>query len=221
MPAPEKSRIVVLHLTKFSDHGVVLHTIDSLGGRRSYLVRGLKRGSAVAAFHPLNILDIYSSQSPKSSMAFLREWEPVSQMPGLRGDMAKRSVAMFLSEVLYRSFTSEMADEALFQWLCEAVLLLDGAPGSVANFHLWFLAGYAVKLGFMPGETVEPQGLFDPRGDTLFHRLLESPFEDAMAIPLSSERRRDFSRSMLRYLSWHLGVNIEARSLEVLHEVLG
>ena len=104
---------------------------------------------------------------------------------------------------------------------CEAVLLLDGAPGSVANFHLWFLAGYAVKLGFMPGETVEPPGLFDPRGDTLFHRLLESPFEDAMAIPLSSERRRDFSRSMLRYLSWHLGVNIEARSLEVLHEVLG
>ena len=220
MPAPAKSRIVVLHLTRYSDHGVVLHTIDSLGGRRSYLVRGLKRSGASAAFHPMNILDVVSSQGAKSSMAYLKEWEPVGQMPGLRGDIAKRSVALFLSEVLYRSFTSEMADEALFDWLCEAVVLLDGAGCSIANFHLWFLVGYAVKLGFMPGEAIEPPGMFDPREEALFQELLRLPFEEAMAVPLSAARRQDFARRMLQYLSWHLGANIEARSLDVLHEVL-
>ena len=40
MPSLEKSRLIVLHLTKYSDAGVVLHTVDSQYGRRSFLVRG-------------------------------------------------------------------------------------------------------------------------------------------------------------------------------------
>ena len=150
MPSPGTSRIVVLHLTKYSDHALILHTVDAVAGRCSYLVRGIKRGNAVAAFHPLSLLDIVSSASPKSSLAYLREWEPVRPLHAIRSDRAKSSVAMFLSEVLYRSFTNELSDPQFFDWLCEAVCALETAEGSIANFHLWFLVSYAVQMGFMP-----------------------------------------------------------------------
>jgi len=41
-----------------------------------------------------------------------------------------------------------------------------------------------------------------------------------MAIPLSAARRQVFLRKMLQYLSWHLGVTLDAKSLDVLHTVL-
>ena len=220
MPSVAKSRIVVLHLTKYSDHSLILHTVDSAAGRRSFLVRGLKRSNAVALFHPLSLLDVVSGESPKSSLAWLREWEPAASLPGLRGDRTKAAIAMFLSEVLYRSFTTELADLSLFDWLCDAIVRLDAAEGSVANFHLWFLVGYAVQLGFMPGEAIEPAGMFSPDDAALFQQILHASFEETMAIPLSATRRQAFARRMLQYLSWHLGTTLDARSLDVLHAVL-
>ena len=92
MPSPEKSRILVLHLTKYSDHALILHTIDSAAGRRSFLVRDIKRGNAVAVFHPLSMLDAVSAESPKSTLAWLREWEPAVALPGIRGDQLKAAV---------------------------------------------------------------------------------------------------------------------------------
>ena len=106
MPSVAKSRLVVLHLTKYSDHALILHAVDSLSGRRSFLVRGLKRGNATAAFHPLSVLEVVSGESPKSSLAWLREWEPAAALHAIRSDRVKASVAMFVSEVLYRSFTN-------------------------------------------------------------------------------------------------------------------
>ena len=220
MPSVAKSRIVVLHLTKYSDHSLILHTVDSAAGRRSFLVRGLKRSNAVALFHPLSLLDVVSGESPKSSLAWLREWEPAASLPGLRGDRTKAAIAMFLSEVLYRSFTTELADLSLFDWLCDAIVRLDATEGSVANFHLWFLVGYAVQLGFMPGEAIEPSGLFPAEDAALFQQILHAPFEDTMAFPLSAAKRQAFARRMLQYLSWHLGTTLDARSLDVLHAVL-
>lgn len=221
MSSVVKTRVVVLHLTRYSDHALILHCIDAQAGRRSFLVRGLKRGSAVAAFHPLSLLDVVAAESPKSELAWLREWEPALPLHGLRQDRNKSSLAMFLSEVLYRSFTRELADPRIFAWLCEAVGLLETREGSVANFHLWFLVAYAVQLGFMPGETIEPSGIFSPEETALFYQILRNSLGETLAIPLSAGRRQAFSRKMLQYLSWHLGVTLDARSLDVLHAVLG
>ena len=62
----------------------------------------------------------------------------------------------------------------------------------------------------------------DPsRGDnlTLLRQLTAKPFAEAMAIPLSGARRRDFCDSMVRYISYHLGINLHLRSLDVLHDL--
>ena len=126
MSSVEKSRIVVLHLTKYSESSVVLHAIDALSGRRSFLVRGLKKNRGVlAAFHSLSLLDVVGGESPKSSMAYLREWTLTRPLHGIRSDLVKGSVAMFISEVLYRSLTNEQTDPQLFGWLCDVVRTLD------------------------------------------------------------------------------------------------
>lgn len=221
MSVTTKSRLIVLHLTKYSDSSAVMHAVDSVGGRKSFLVRGLGKKRQSADFHPLNILDVVSAESPKSSLAVLREWEPVASLERIRSDIYKSSQAIFLSEVLYRSLRTEETDEKLFDWLCAAVASLETCEGSVANFHLWFLVSYIVKLGFKPAsaQEMEPKGLFGERDGELLFTIMQSPLEDTLALPLSGSRRQAFAQTAMRYLSYHLGADLTIRSLPVLHEL--
>ncbi len=278
MALTQQSRIIVLHLTKYGDSSLVVHAIDSVRGRCSYMLRGAGRSKhvTVGALHNLAVLDIVSVESPKSLMAYLKEYEPAMPLTSLRSDIVKSSIALFISELLYRTIVEQNSDDRLFAWLCHAIALLDatgrtdpaasslsegptpaGTPASagsptpagnpapatsVANFHLWFLAGLCTALGFGPSQNGDFDGseylqsakltaspafgskaaATDPsRGDnlTLLRQLTAVPFAEAMAIPLSGARRRDFCDSMVRYISYHLGINLRLRSLDVLHDL--
>lgn len=220
MPSAEKSRLIVLHLTKYSDSSAIIHAVDSLYGRRSLFVRGIRNGKRPSAdFHPLNLLDAVTTQTPKSSLAYLKEWKPVVPLDTLRSDIFKSSIALFISEVLFRSLRTEDSDQSLFEWICDAVVRLEAAEGSVANFHLWFLVAYCAKMGFRPDGAVEPAGIFSTGEEELFSRILRSSLEQTLKIELSASRRQSFSKKMMQYLSYHLGAEINVRSLDVLHGI--
>ena len=240
MALTQTSRIIVLHLTKYGDSSLVVHTIDSVRGRCSYMLRGAGRSKhvTVGAFHNLAVLDIVGVESPKSSMAYLKEYEPAMPLDSLRSDVVKNSIALFISELLYRTIVEQNCDDRLFAWLCDAIARLNALEsGAVANFHLWFMAGLCTVLGFSPSQTGDFDGseylqsakltgdrpaTSDPsRGDnlTLLRQLTAKPFAEAMAIPLNGARRRDFCDSMIRYISYHLGINLHLRSLDVLHDL--
>lgn len=53
----------------------------------------------------------------------------------------------------------------------------------------------------------------------LLHTLLNTPFTQISAIRCNGEMRLAFARQMITYLSHHLGIGIEIKSLDVLHEV--
>ena len=261
MSLTQQSRIIVLHLTKYGDSSLVVHAIDSVRGRCSYMLRGAGRSKhvTVGALHNLAVLDIVCVESPKSSMAYLKEYEPAIPLTSLRSDIVKSSIALFISELLYRTIVEQNSDDRLFAWLCDAIARLDalgqevpeeaagqtspeaasgqGASPAVANFHLWFLAGLCTVLGFGPSQSGDFDGseylqsakltgdrpaTSDPsRGDnlTLLRELTSKPFAEAMAIPLNGTRRRDFCDGIIRYISYHLGINLHLRSLDVLHDL--
>ena len=222
MPLAEKSRIIVLHQTKYSDSSLIVHAVDSGRGRRSFLLRGVAKGrgrSRMSDFQALGVLDIISYESSKSSLSYIREWEQVVPASQIRSNIYKSTVAMFIAEVLYRSFRTEDADPGFFEWLCGAIAALEEAEGSIANFHLWFMASYCTRMGFEPAEGFEPKAIFEPRELELLEKIMKSPMEETLALPLNAQRRRAFSRKMLQYLGYHLGCEISARSLDVLHEI--
>ena len=236
MTLTQQSRIIVLHLTKYGDSGLVVHAIDSEAGRCSYMLRGAGRNKQVAIgpLHNLAILDIVSVANPRSSMAQLKEYEPAVHLDSLRSDIDKNAIALFISELLYRTVVEQNYDPHLFAWLCEAIVNLDAigqsaqdnTPGresspAIANFHLWFLAGLCTVLGFGPsGEGLfDGCDMFNAENLALLRQITAAGFSEAMAIPLNGSRRRDFCNQMVRYLSYHLGLNLNLRSLDVLHDL--
>lgn len=53
----------------------------------------------------------------------------------------------------------------------------------------------------------------------LLHTLLNTPFTEVGTIRCNGEMRLAFAKQMITYLSHHLGIGIEIKSLDVLHEV--
>ena len=244
MPSVTKSQAIVLHLTRQGDSGAVLHVIDSLAGRQGVYVRGLgkARGASASAFHSLALLDIVTYAVPKSSLLYLREYEPIVTMDGIRTDISKSTTALFISEVLYRSLKSDDGDTELWKWLAQSIVKLDSATGSVANFHLWWMTGYCIKAGFRPNDNwsenahlfdivtaqfISPKDgilrderqIFSSEESLLLHLMLNSDADKALTLPLRGSLRLSFARRMLDYLSYRFGCDLNVKSLDVLHEI--
>ena len=149
--------MIVLHTLKYGDTSLIVHGYTQEEGRVSFILRGAFRSSrsrsrtsahGTVLLHPLSIVNYEASRSPKGSMAYLREFSPKYRLSSIREDFDKISIAMFISELLYRTLLHSERDEELYAFLEDAVLKLEAVEGSPANFHLWFLDRYAAFLGF-------------------------------------------------------------------------
>ncbi|MFA6703612.1 MAG: DNA repair protein RecO [Bacteroidales bacterium] len=233
-----KSQIIVLHTIKHSDTGVVVQAYSNTLGRCAVYYRsGGKQNKNLSELHPLNILDIitYSNQGP--AMPNIREMTPVENMRSIVTDIRKNAIAIFMSELLTKSIREIEPNADLYTFLSSSILVLNSLPKGVENFHLHFLVHYCKILGFMPLDNynltnkyfdffrAEYTNLYDKvscfteRQSFLLHNILTTPVKKIDNISCSGIERADFIKSLLDYLSYHLGWNLEIKSLPVLHEI--
>lgn len=67
--------------------------------------------------------------------------------------------------------------------------------------------------------TTDSAGCFSEAESALLHTLLNTRAISSGEIKCNGELRLSFAKQMIRYLSHHLGMNLEIKSLDVLHEV--
>ncbi len=162
-----KGRGVVLHTLKYGDSSMVVYLLTDVGGRRSYMVQGVRsrsgRGSKLALFQPMFPVEFEGLESSRQQMHRFREVRTAFSLQSLPFDVRKSTMALFMAEVLYRLVRESEPNEALFDFVWGSVGALDAMQEGVANFHLWFLAGLSRFLGFCPGNEYMPGAWFDIR----------------------------------------------------------
>lgn len=212
------TEMIVLNLTKIGESSVVLHTISSEWGRRGFLVNVGKKTS-MSLFLPMNVLEAEVIENPKSSLWRATKISAKHPLHGVRASVAKNSMTMFMSEVLYRAVREDAHEEGLFEWCEKSILTLDALQSDFANYHLRFLLEFAVALGFSP--TVDALRPFAGEHLSTLSQFVESSFAESMLIPLTGELRNEIAEILLRYLSYHCESSIDVRSLKVLRELFG
>ena len=212
------SELIVLHTTKFGESSVVVHTISDRYGRRSFLVRGAGKKSLMSLFLPMNIIEADIVESPRARLYTARNITAKYPLSGIRGNLYKNSITLFLSEVLYRVVREGGVEQGLFDWCEKSILLLDAMEADFSNFHIRFLLELAVVLGFSP-DTERIRQFPGPHQD-MIARFLRAPFGESMLIPLSGELRNSLAEEILGYIGYHSESSVNVRSLKVLHELL-
>lgn len=208
--------LIVLATTKVGDSSLVVHTLSAEYGRRGFIVHPGKKASA-ALFMPLNILEADVVENPKSELWSLRNISARDSLAGIRGNLHKNTMTLFLSEVLFRTVREGVFEDGLYQWCVGSILTLNALEGDFANFHIRWLLELAGALGFRPSLVdIAP---FAGENTLVLKRFLESDFGESMLIPLSGEVRNSVADNLLRYLEFHTEQPIRVKSLGVLREL--
>ncbi len=212
----ESTGFIILSTTKVGDNALVVHTLSKEWGRRGFLVRSPKK-AGLALFLPLNILEAQVVENPKSELWLMKNFSLASPLNGIRGNIHKSAISLFLAEVLFRSLKDGANEEGLFDWCCGQIFALDALENDFSNFHVLFLLNFASALGFRPSwESLAP---FAGEHPEELRQLVSSAFSEALLLPLNGECRNALCEDILQYLSYHLDCPIQIRSLPVLREL--
>lgn len=208
--------LIVLATTKIGDNALVVHTLSREMGRRGFIVRPGKKASA-SLFLPLNILEADVVENPKSELWSLKNISSRDSLEGIRGNIHKNTMTLFLSEVLFRTLREGVLEDGLYEWCIGSILTLNALEGDFANFHVRWLLELAGALGFRPSwEDLAP---FSEENSQALRQMLALDFGESMLLPLSGAVRNAIADSLVRYLEFHTEQPIRVKSLAVLREL--
>ena len=213
----QNTGLIVLHTTKFGENSLVVHTLSREYGRRSFLVKGVGKKSGMSLFLPLNILEADVVETNKSTLFTARNLISRHPLLGIRSNMFKNSMTMFMSEVLYRVVKDGASEQGLFEWCEKNILMLDAIRTDFSNFHIRFLLELTVALGFSP----HAQDLMPFVGDhfPIVEKFMTLSFAESMLIPLNGQARNEIAEEILRYIEFHTESSVNVNSLKVLREL--
>ena len=210
------TELIVLATTKVGENAVVVHTLSREWGRRGFLVPSARK-TGTALLLPLNILEAEVVENPKSELWSIRSIQPRDTLNGIRSNLHKNTMSLFLAEVLFRTLREGTYEDGLYEWCIGSILTLDALEEDFANFHVRFLLELSGALGFRP--TFADVAPFAGDNALILKPFLETDFSGAMLLPLSGQQRSSLCESLLRYLEFHTEQPIRIRSLAVLREL--
>lgn len=212
----DAAELIVLSTTKVKESAIVVHTLSREWGRRGFLVQSAKK-AGMSLFLPLNILEADVVENPRSDLWSIKNIHALNALNGIRGNLHKNTMTLFLAEVLFRTLQEGANEDGLYEWCVGSILTLDALPADFANFHIRFLLELSGAMGFRPSfQDIAP---FAGDKAVILKPFLETSFSESMLIPLSGEVRNSLCEILIRYLEFHSEQPIRVKSLDVLREL--
>jgi len=232
-----KTEGIVFHSIKYSDNSAIVTIFTREFGRVSYMIygRGRKKSSwKPAFFQPLSIVELEVSHDMRKNIQQMKDVRMLVPYKSLTNDPVKRSIALFIAEILLKVLSQSQADESLYRFLRQSLEFLDYSEQSAANFHLVFLLKLSRYLGFEPNTDHQTtlffdlvNGIFLPSPPAHHHylfaeeagkmaQLLHTDYEHMTEIKLSHQQREKLLEDIVNYYRFHLPDFHEIHSLEVL-----
>jgi len=199
--------------------------------------KGVKSGKAVF-FQPLSLIDVVFYRGKGHTMGRLKEVSSSYVASSISSSPIKVAIALFISEVIYRTVKEEEGNAPLFGFLKLSIKSLDAIEVGVANFHLIFLTHLSRFLGFYPhGEFTAKTPFFDfrsgvfveyepkhhfyfsPEYSKILYDTLQHRYENASQLALVGTQRSAFLSLMLSYYQYHTDSQTAFRSLTVLQQL--
>ena len=208
--------LILLHTTKFGENSMVLHTLSKEYGRRGFVVRSLNK-KMMSMLLPMNILEVTVADSGKSGLLSVRNLMVSCPLMGIRSNLYKNTMTMFLSEVLYRVVKEGTDEPGLYEWCEKQIMLLDAIETDFSNFHIRFLLELAIALGFSP--KIDDLRPFLGDNQFIIEKFMSTSFAESMLMPLSGFLRNEICEGVLRYIEYHSESTLTINSLKVLREL--
>ncbi len=235
-----KTRGIILHTLKYSDSASIVTVYTEQFGRVAYMVHGIYRKKSAcraALVQPLTLVELDVYHTPGKDLQRIKDLQTDFQFSSIPFNPVKNSIALFLSEILYRILRQQEPDESLFLFLENSIQQLDCCEEGVSNFHLIFLLKLTRYLGFEPNRDEEHFRYFDlmngvflqekplhthyilPDISTDFAAILQLDYRSMHQLGFTRERRGKLLESLIEYYKLHIPDFHGLNSIEILHSL--
>ena len=235
-----KTTGIVLHSIKHTDSSTIITVYTRQFGRVSYMAYGAhKKKSLVrsALVQPLSLVEMVVFHTPGKDIQCIKDIRMEYQFSGIPFDPVKNSLALFISEMLFRILRQTEPDENLFLFLENSILQLDCCETGIANFHLVFLLKLSRYLGFEPNRDEDDANYFDlmngvfqknkphhlhfllPDVSVDFNKVLLADYASMGNLAFTRARRIKLLESLIEYYRLHIPDFHGLHSLAVLHSL--
>lgn len=236
------TRGIVLHHVNYSESSIVTKIYTELFGLQSYIinsVRGKKSKFKSNIFQPLSLVEMIVYHKENRGLQRLSEIRCNPQLNNISSDIKKSSIVIFLNEILIKVLKEENTDHSLFDFLFNAIQVLDINTGSCSNFHLQFLISLSRFAGFSPlGAYNETSRFFDMMEGKFvsdvsghpyvisdpyckrFYEIISSSFEKSDEVKLNHIERKVILNSLLDFYRLHISNFGTIKSQQILEVVL-
>jgi DNA repair protein RecO (recombination protein O) len=231
---------IVLHSIKHTDSSSIITVYTQQFGRVSYMVHGANKKKSVvraALLQPLSIVEMDVLHTPGRDIQRIKDIRMEHLLSSIPFDPLKNSLALFISEILYRTLRQTEPDESLFLFLENSIQQLDYCAAGIANFHLVFLLKLSRYLGFEPNRDEERTKYFDlmngifqqekplhthyllPETTEDLNNVLESDYATMHNLAFTRARRAKLLEGIIEYYKLHIAEFHGLHSLAVLQSL--
>ena len=201
--------------------------------REDGVLKGIfrSRSKAVASgLQPLSLVRMEYTASVRTELITIHCLSisyPYSHIPY---DFNKQCIALYLQELLVKVLPERSPNLALYDFMTDALILLDDCVRP-ANMPLWATIEIVRHLGFFP----DSGALYDFTNQSkLFNRsnianqevcdrlaeMLSLEWSEIESVAMTSQQRSQCIQLLLHFLTHHLEIQCQFKSVEILHEVL-
>ncbi len=217
---------IVIRATRYTSNSFVVKAFSKEHGIINFMLRSSGKNKRSAFKEQLSILELSFAKPLSDSVASPSQIKLHLPYTGLALSPIKRTVALFISEVLDQCIKQESADLACYDYVKSELLSLD-STNDFNDFHVRFMAGLMSHLGIRPNITKETYlDLQEGKGrDHLpLHELYLNEVETKAFVCAMNQKKSELPirkqlDNMLFYYKIHVGGFKDPKSLDVLREV--
>lgn len=237
----QKAKGIVLKTTNYGENSVIAKIYTDKFGLQSFIINAVKKGNAkikMNMLQPLSILELVAYIKPNQTIHRLKEAQNLPIFKTIPYQISKTSIAIFITEVIYKSLNESDSDEDIFEFIYESICLLDNIENQYAHFPLLFLIKFSAQLGFGPElsitqhpeifdlingvftkENLDIQFAIEKEYFDILNKLLSTPMEQVQQLNISKQDRNYLLKKLLLFYNLHVNNFGTMNSFEVLREV--
>lgn len=232
-------KAIILKSIPHSEQQHILHAYSEQRGYMSFITpMTLFKRKNNHAILCMQVVEIEFIPNERGGLHKLKSISPLVNTSSIYFDVYKMNIALLWGEILNLVLRDAESNASLYEYIEQSIEYLSSTQEDIANFNLFFLFRLSGLLGFsIDTSTYNANDVFNindgnfyhagkqenyytgPHSAKIIYQFCSCSLDELKNISLNQQSRKILLDIILLFMSFHLNINFNIRSIQVIREI--